>query len=131
MPAPEQSILIYDGHCSFCTSQAESLKRQAHGRVAIESFQDPAVLKKYPALTHADCMKEVKLVKPDGKILGGAHAILYALAENPVWKFLLWLYPLPILKTCFDLGYQFIANRRYWIKRKKKDCPGGNCNLHQ
>lgn len=129
MSAPEQSILIYDGRCRFCTGQAESLKRRAGGRLVIESFQDPAVLKKYPALTHAECMKEVKLVTPEGKILGGAHAIFYALSANLLWRFLLWLYPLPLFKLFFDLGYTFVANRRY--RMKGKDCPDGTCGHHQ
>lgn len=121
-------ILLYDGHCKFCTAQAQNLKKIAGWRVQMESFQDAAVLARYPGLTHKECMKEIKLALPDGRIFGGAHAVFYALSLNPALRFLRWIYGIPVLKQLFDLGYSAVAAIRYQIQGR--NCPDGTCGLH-
>ena len=92
------------------------------------SFQEASILARFPGLTHEECMKEIKLVTREGRILGGAEAIFYALSLNPLYRPLRWIYPLPLLKQIFDFGYRLIANNRYRIK--PKDCPSGTCTHH-
>lgn len=123
------SILIYDGRCPFCTRQAKNLKKWAGPLLQLESFQDPAILARYPALSYDECMKEIKLVAPQGKILGGAHAVFYALSLKPFFRILRRLYLFPFLKQISDLVYAAVAKNRYKIRRK--DCPTGSCRFHQ
>ncbi len=117
--------LIYDGHCPFCTAQAANIKRLAGESITLESFQDPAVLAKYPELTREDCMKEIKLKTKDGRLMGGAEAIFFALSLYPLYRPLRWIYPIPGLKQIFDWGYAWVAKNRYKIQ--SKDCPNGTC----
>lgn len=121
-------ILLYDGHCQFCIGQAQNLKKIAGPRLLLESFQDAGVLARFPGVTREECMKEIKLALPDGRILGGAHAVFFSLSLNPALQFLRWIYILPVLKQIFDLGYKIVAAIRYQIQGR--NCPDGTCNLH-
>jgi predicted DCC family thiol-disulfide oxidoreductase YuxK len=128
---PKQSfpILIYDGHCIFCTAQAQRLQKQAGGRLTLESFQEKGVLERYPSLTHQACMKEIKLVEPDGKIYGGAQAIFRALRTHPIYRFVTWVYDIPLIRQIINLGYRWVAKNRY-LFGGRKDCPEGSCPSH-
>jgi predicted DCC family thiol-disulfide oxidoreductase YuxK len=128
MNQPKQPVLIFDGHCVFCTKQIASLKRLAGEGVLYESFQDPNVLAKFPGLSYEECMKEIKLVTEKGRILGGAHAVFYALSLPPLLRPLRWIYLFPILKQVIDFTYRFIARNRYKIQ--SRECPAGTCPLH-
>lgn len=128
METPTRNILIYDGHCPFCSRQAERLKHIAGGALHLESFQDPAVLARYPKLTYEDCMKEIKLAAADGRILGGAEAIFHSLSLNPLYRPLRWIYPIPLLKQMIDFFYRLVAQNRYKISAR--ECPSGACKNH-
>lgn len=136
MNQPKKNVLIYDGHCPFCTAQVHRLKSLAGGMVAAESFQERGVLNRYPGLTYEECMKEIKLINTEGKIFGGAHAIFYALSLNPFLRFLRWIYPLPLFRQIFDFGYDIVAKNRYKIRRssrrrrQQRECPSGTCSIH-
>ena len=128
MNEPKKNVLIYDGHCPFCTAQVERLKSLAGGSVTAESFQEQGVLERFPQLTYDDCMKEIKLVTPEGEVLGGAHAIFHTLSLNPFLLPLRWIYPIPLLRQILDFGYRFVARNRYKIRGH--ECPSGTCSVH-
>lgn len=130
MNPSNRNVLIYDGQCGFCRQQVESLKKLVgqNAPLAYESFHTPGILAQFPKLTYDECMKEIKLVTPEGEILGGAQAIFYALSLNPIFLPLRWIYPIPGLKQIIDFVYQSIAKNRYKIQMK--DCPSGTCHLH-
>ena len=128
MNESKKNVLIYDGHCPFCTAQVERLKSIAGGSLAAESFQERRVLEHIPELSYEDCMKEIKLVTAEGRILGGAHAIFYALSLNPYLRPLRWIYPLPLLKQIIDFLYRLVAQNRYQIRGGR--CPLGTCTHH-
>lgn len=129
---PKKNVLLYDGHCPFCRAQVEALKSRLgkhSSQVAMESFHEPGVLKRYPELNFQECMKEIKLVRPGGRILGGANAIFYTLGFNPYYRPLRWLYGLPLIKQIMDVGYHVVARNRYKIS--VQNCPSGTCASHQ
>ena len=129
MKSVSTPILIYDGHCPFCRKQVQNLRGLVGERFAVESFQEKGVLERYPELTHAECMKEIKLVVKKGHILGGAHAIFYTLSLSPFYRPLRWLYQTPGFKQILNFFYAVIAKNRYKIQ--KKDCPDGTCFIQE
>lgn len=126
------SVVLYDGHCAFCTDQAKKLHRFANERFLLRSFQDEGVLDDYPGLTLQDCMKEIKLVSGDGRILGGAEAIVRAVeAGHAVLGKLLFFYYVPGVRQLADRLYEATAARRYSIGgRSAKHCDSGSCGRH-
>jgi len=49
---PTADVVIYDGHCRFCTNQVQKLARWAGGRLTFLSLHDSEVAKRYPQLSY-------------------------------------------------------------------------------
>lgn len=124
-------VALYDGHCRFCTEQTQRLGRMAHGRIEMRDFQQPGALDAFPTLTHEACMRELKVVEPDGRISGGAEAIVRVLrAARPLLGRLALVYYVPGVRWLADRAYRFVANRRYEVFGRTEDCDDGTCSLH-
>src|SRR4051812_40217401 len=118
--APGRYVALFDGHCVFCTSQAERLGRIARpGALELRSFPDPGALDRFPGLTHEACMEAMHLVTPDGRVFVGAEAIVRALETRPALGVLAKVYYVPGLRQLANLGYALVARYRYWIMGKK------------
>ena len=130
-PDGGKPIALYDGHCRFCTSQVEKLCRTAHGKLTIRSFQEPGVLVDFPGLTHADCMRELKVVDVDGQVFGGAEAVVRTLLiSRPILGQLARLYDVPGLRWGCDRLYAFIARNRYRFFGRSQACEDDACSVH-
>lgn len=129
MERPDALVLIYDGHCRFCTAQVNRIHRwDLRGKVAFLSLHDPIVQQRYPDLTHAQLMEEMVLIDQSGKHFGGARAFRYLTRIVPGF------YPLaPIMHIPFSLPiwswfYRQVAKHRYRFG-KVEDCEG-SCEVH-
>lgn len=125
MAAP---VLVYDGACRFCVEQAQRLSRLAGERVRLESFRDPGVLERYPQLRRDACERAVQLIEPDGRVRGGAEAVVHALALRAGLTPLRWLYHVPVMRSVFDLGYRLVARNRFRLRGEV--CADDACRLH-
>ena len=129
---PAADVVIYDGHCVFCTNQVQKLARWAgKGRLAFLSLHDSEVARRYPQLSYDDLMKQMYVVTSSGKEYAGAAAFRYLTRQLPR------LYPLaPFLHIPFSLPfwqwcYRQVAIRRYKIAGKTADaCEGNACQIH-
>ncbi len=127
---PEADVVIYDGHCRFCTNQVRRLAQwDGRGRLAFLSLHDKRVAERWPDLTHEQLMEQMYVVTPDGRRYGGAAAFRYLTRRLP-W---LWLLA-PMLHIPFSLplwqwGYRQIAKRRYRLG-KIEACDGDTCQIH-
>jgi predicted DCC family thiol-disulfide oxidoreductase YuxK len=129
---PGKYVVLYDGHCKFCTAGARKLGRLARpGTVELLSFQDPGALEHFPGLSHDDCMKQMYLVAPDGRLYGGFEAAVRAVATRPLLGRLAYAYYLPGLRQLLDGLYRLVAANRYRLLGKAgHECEGGTCALH-
>lgn len=126
---PGRFTVLYDGHCRFCTAQMARLRRWATpDSIDKVDFQEEGALARFPGLTWDDCMKEMKLVSPDGRVHGGADAIARALTTRPVWWLLVWPFYIPGIRQIARAIYRLVARHRYRLAAK--DCDGGTCSLH-
>jgi predicted DCC family thiol-disulfide oxidoreductase YuxK len=135
LPAPAENpaadVVIYDGHCKFCTGQVQRLARWDRGnkRLTFLSLHDAEVAKRYPDLTYEQLMEEMVVVDRRGHRHAGAAAFRYLTTRLP------GLYPLaPIMHIPFSLplwqwGYRQVAKRRY-LAGKTTDCDDGACAVH-
>lgn len=128
---PDADVVIYDGHCNFCTGQVRRLARWegGKGRLAFVSLHDPLVAERYPDLTYDMLMDQMYVVDRQGRRHGGAAAFRYLSRRLP----LLWpiapLMHVPFSLPLWQWGYRQVAKRRYALAGKT-DCDGDACKIH-
>lgn len=134
LPSPDDrpgaDVVIFDGHCRFCTGQVRRLARwDGGGRLAFLSLHDARVARDYPDLTHEQLMQEMVVVDRTGERHGGAAAFRFLTRCLPT----LWL-AAPLLHIPFSLPlwsflYRQVAQRRYAMG-KTEACDDGACEVH-
>jgi protein-S-isoprenylcysteine O-methyltransferase Ste14/predicted DCC family thiol-disulfide oxidoreductase YuxK len=131
---PGRYVVLFDGHCKFCTLGAKQLAGLGKpGAVELVSFQEPGVLDQFPGLSHEACMRQMYLVVPDGRVFGGFEAAVRAVATRPVVGWIALGYYLPGVRWVFDTVYALVAANRYRIMGKtlaQGGCQEGTCSLH-
>ena len=130
-PGGTQLVMLFDGHCRFCTQSANKLARAVGPeRVKTVSFQEDGVLASFPGIAYADCMKKLYVVSPEGYVYSGAGAIARLLRTLRFVGWLTYIYYVPVLRQLADLAYAFVAKYRYKLFGKTQQCDGGTCHLH-
>ena len=134
LPTPEErpdaDVVIFDGHCRFCTGQVQRLNRwDGGGRLAFLSLHDPVVAQRYPDLSHDQLMQDMYLVDRQGHRHRGAAAFRYLSRRLPrLW----WLAPvmhIPFSLPLWQFLYRQVAKHRYWFG-KTEQCDDGACAVH-
>ena len=127
---PAADVVIYDGHCRFCTGQVRRLARwDSGGRLAFLSLHDERVVRDYPDLTHEQLMKEMFVVDRTGRRHGGAAAFRYLSRRLPTLWLLSPLLHIPFSLPVWSFLYQQVAKRRYAMG-KIEACDDGACEVH-
>lgn len=126
----KQDIVLYDGHCRFCTRQIETLKRlDGRNRLRFLSLHDPSVATDFPDLSFDQLMAEMWVISIDGVRYGGANALRYLSRRLPI----LWpvspLLHFPGSMPIWKWLYRQVAKRRYRIAGRT--CEDGTCSLHR
>jgi predicted DCC family thiol-disulfide oxidoreductase YuxK len=130
---PDADIVIFDGHCKFCTGQVQRLARwDGKGRrLAFLSLHDPEVAKRFPDLTYDQLIEEMVVVDKNGRRYGGAAAFRYLTTRLPRLYALAPLMHLPFMMPLWRWGYRQVAKRRYLLMGKTADvCDDGTCHVH-
>lgn len=130
---PDGDIVIFDGHCKFCTGQVERLARwDGKGRrLAFLSLHDPEVAKRFPDLTYDQLMEEMYVVDRQGHRYGGAAAFRYLTTKLPKLYALAPLMHLPFTMPLWRWGYKQVAKHRYLLMGKTTDnCDDESCHVH-
>jgi predicted DCC family thiol-disulfide oxidoreductase YuxK len=130
---PGRVVVLFDGRCRFCDAGSRRLVALARaGAVERVDFQQPGALDRFPGVTHAACMRQMYLVTPDGRVVGGMEAAARALATRRGVGWLAYLYYLPGLRLLLDLLYRLIAANRYRLMGKAVASGGcdGACAVH-
>lgn len=127
---PRANVVIYDGHCRFCTAQVARLARwDRRAQLAFLSLHDHRTAEFCPDLTHDQLMQQMYLITPAGTRYAGAHAVRY------LSRHLRRLWPLaPVLHIPGSLPiwqwlYRLVAKSRYWFGRTAS-CESDSCDIH-
>jgi predicted DCC family thiol-disulfide oxidoreductase YuxK len=113
--------VFFDRDCSVCTSLARRFRRPLEKRgFGLAALQDPRV-QTLLALPPEDLLREMRVATADGKIYGGADAVVYLAGQ--IW----WAWPLyaaaklPGVPRVLDAGYRWFAEHR--------TCASGFCSI--
>jgi predicted DCC family thiol-disulfide oxidoreductase YuxK len=107
-PAPACDTLYYDGQCSLCAAEIDSLRRERGAQLAlvdIHSLQTPVE-------ERDSLLRTLHLRRADGSWLRGADANVAAWEGTPKAR-LLGVLRWPFLRHVVDLGYRAWAAWRY------------------
>lgn len=129
---PGSDVIIYDGHCKFCTAQVQRLARwDSKRRLSFLSLHDAEVARHYPDLSYDRLMEEMFVVDRRGNRHGGAAAFRYLTTRLPLLYPLAPLMHLPFTLPLWRWGYRQVAKRRYAIAgRSGEGCDDDACGVH-
>lgn len=135
LPSPDElpaaDVVIYDGHCKFCTGQVKNLARwDGKGRLAFLSLHDAEVAKRYPDLTYEQMMEAMVVVDRKGRRHHGAAAFRYLTTRLPRLYILAPLMHIPFSMPLWRWGYKQVARRRYRMGKTADACDDGTCKVH-
>ncbi len=134
LPDPDETpgadVVIYDGHCNFCTAQVSNLRRLDVGgpRLAFLSLHDQRVAERYPDLKHDDLMKQMYVIDSHDRRHGGADAVRYLTRRLPMLWIAAPILHIPGTATLWRWMYNEVAKRRY--KLAGKSCENDACEIH-
>jgi predicted DCC family thiol-disulfide oxidoreductase YuxK len=126
---PGRAVVIYDGHCIFCTKQVQRIARFDFGQLfTYLSLHDGRVSQRYPNLTFQQLMDQMWLVLPDGRQFGGIDAV--RVISRKLW--ILWplavILHIPFTGWLWRSLYRTVARFRYYLGGKKS-CDNGQCSI--
>lgn len=129
---PEADVVIYDGHCRFCTGQVRRLHRwDRRQRLAFVSLHAPLVAERWPDLTHDMLMDQMYVVDRRGRRHAGAAAFRYLTTVLPRLYLLAPLLHIPGTLPLWQWGYRQVAKRRYALAGKSQGgCDDEGCKIH-
>jgi len=111
--------VFFDGECSVCIGFARRfarlLDRYGFGLAPLQSPRIRALLD----LPEEELLREMRLLAPDGSVIGGADALLYIAAG--IW----WAWPLVALSR-IDWVHRQLRRGYAWFAARR-NCRGGAC----
>jgi predicted DCC family thiol-disulfide oxidoreductase YuxK len=109
-------VLIYDGDCGLCRTSALWIMRCALGGGATQfeilPCRSSARRQRFPQVSEESCLTAMRLVLPDGRVLGGADAVPEILLRIPRWRWLARIFALPGVRPVARRIYAWIADNR-------------------
>lgn len=113
--------ILYDGDCGHCVRLAEYFRGAlTRRRFELAPLQAPWVRERL-GLAEPELLTEMRLLKPDGRMVGGADAVL-EIGRQFWWTWpLRWLGRVPAVRQFLKAGYRWVASHRH--------CAGGACNV--
>jgi predicted DCC family thiol-disulfide oxidoreductase YuxK len=113
--------VCFDRDCNVCISLARRFQRTLETRgYGLAALQDPRV-QVLLDLPPEELLREMRVITTEGKVYGGARAIVYLAGQ--IW----WAWPLyaaaqlPFALRLLDAGYRWFANHR--------TCSSGRCSV--
>jgi predicted DCC family thiol-disulfide oxidoreductase YuxK len=115
--------ICFDRDCSVCTSLARRFRRTLETRgFGLAALQDPRV-QALLDLSSSDLLLEMRVITTEGKVYGGAGAVVYLARQ--IW----WAWPLyaaaqlSFVSCLLDAGYRWFADHR--------TCSSGDCSVRR
>ena len=119
---PTRPVVVYDGECPFCLKHVDRMQRRDRSDVfEYQPRQAPGLEDRFPRLTEGDFNSGMRLIDTDGSISVGADAVYNIARRLDGWKYLAWMYRVPVLNGICRASYAWIARNRYRFAKKCDD----------
>lgn len=106
--------VLYDGECPLCTRAVSRLAAwDKDGRLELLAAQSPGVSSRFPWVSEEALRGSIHLVGPENRTWEGAGAVEELVRILPKWRWLAWVFRLPLARPLARLAYRWIARNRY------------------
>ena len=106
-------LMVYDGNCHFCRRWIARWNEITTDRVDYRPLQAAA---DFPHIPREAFEHEVKLIEPDGRVLGGAAAVFQVLDQGngaAIFRLAQWVYAnVALFRIVTEAAYHFVARHR-------------------
>jgi predicted DCC family thiol-disulfide oxidoreductase YuxK len=125
--AISRATVLYDGGCPMCRGAVARLRRwdAGHRLEYLDARDLDAAAARFPHLPHDDDLREMRVVLPDGAVLGGFDAVRALTSILPGFRPLAPLMFLPGVRPLGVLAYRFVGERR----PQTYHCTDDHCDL--
>lgn len=124
------ATLIYDGDCPFCKRCVDWIAHRARpGALEFLPCQAPSRPERFPQVTEAACMEGMQLVMPGGQVRAGETALPDLFRMMRRWRWLAFVFELPVVRWVSPYAYRWTARHRYMISEfvRRKAPSSGEC----
>lgn len=105
-------VLVYDGQCGFCLDWVGRLERWGLRGMDLLPSQRRKERTDLPLLSDEQVDREMVVVLPDLRVLGGGAALREVWGRVPRLRFIAIVLSLPGISALRDIGYRWVAARR-------------------
>ncbi len=110
---PPTGWIFYDGRCSMCARTVGHLRRALIRRGFLLAPLQRGWVHERLGLRPEELLEEMRVLTADGRLLGGAEAIVYVAGRIWWGRPLVGLSKIPGAGRLLDRLYRLIARRRY------------------
>ena len=112
----EKVWVLWDGSCGLCSWSVQRLRRfDRKRRLVFSQFQNAPSPPMRPGLEER-CLRELVVVAPDGRELGGARAVFFALRGTSLGWLAAW-WSLPPFVWLASGAYALVARNRGFLSK--------------
>jgi predicted DCC family thiol-disulfide oxidoreductase YuxK len=133
MKQKEPLQVIYDGHCAICRASMEKIHKMFGEQVREVDFRIVPPQEIHPELTEARCKAKMHVLK-DGRVYGGAEAMVQILRLHRLWRLIVPLYYVPPFGWLAERAYAFVAHNRFrlsrWLGKGVPECADA-CSIQK
>ena len=125
---PTKPVIIYDGECNFCLNGIRRIQNKDQaGQFTYTPKQTPDLYAHYPQLEAIESKEGMRFIDANGKIYCGADTIYQIYRRLGRYRYITWLYLVPVIRTLLKGAYLIIAKNR--SRLSKLDCESETCSI--
>lgn len=123
---PARPVIIYDGECNFCISGIRRIRdRDKTDQFLYTPKQTQDLHALYPQLLEIESNAGMRLIDHAGRVHCGADAVYQIYRRIGKFRYITWIYPVPVIKTLLKGIYLIISKNRSRLGRTK--CESDRC----
>ncbi len=121
-------VIIYDGACNFCLNGIRRIQNTDQAdQFTYTPKQTPDLYAHYPQLEAIEAKEGMRFINSNGKVYCGADTIYQIYRRLGRYRYITWLYLVPVIRTLLRGAYLIIAKNRSRLSRS--DCESETCSV--
>jgi len=109
-----QYTVLFDGSCPVCRGAVARLKGwDREGKLSYLPAKSPEAEARFPWISREAVQNSIHLIGPNQESWEGAGAVEELVRVLPGWRWIAWVFRLPMARPVARRVYRWIARNRY------------------